>query len=155
MPPSLDDIPQRSSPSSASFFLGVVLMVAGTCLRVACYAKLGRHFTLELSLQHGHQLVTTGPYASVRHPSYTGALVLYAGVLLSQMGPSSVWVQTGMSAGAGGRVLGALYWLLIVFANAVMVARIPKEDAVLRETFRGEWDAWARRTPYRLVPYVY
>lgn len=152
---SSDASPPPSSRSSSSFFLGVALMVAGTCLRVACYATLGRHFTLELSLQPAHQLVTAGPYACVRHPSYTGALVLYAGVLLSQTGPASFWAQAGMWEAAGGRAVGALYWLLIVFANAVMLTRMAKEDAVLRETFGREWDAWARRTPYRLVPYVY
>lgn len=52
------------------FLLGWCLVSIGGILRVSCFNALGKHFTYELSLIKGHQLVTTGPYNVVRHPSY-------------------------------------------------------------------------------------
>lgn len=41
------------------------------------------------------------------------------------------------------------------FIAGMLVMRVPKEDEVLREKFGAEWEVYARRTPYRLIPYIY
>ncbi|KAH8809481.1 hypothetical protein DL96DRAFT_1536181 [Flagelloscypha sp. PMI_526] len=57
--------------------LGLVLMNLMGAGRVACYAALGRMFTFQISLIRDHQLITTGPYRIVRHPSSYGYLAVY------------------------------------------------------------------------------
>jgi len=47
-----------------------------------CYRTLGRHFTFQLSIKRNHTLVKDGPYAVVRHPGYTGYLLMVLGMLI-------------------------------------------------------------------------
>ena len=54
----------------------------GGYIRWACYRALGRLFTFEMSIRDNHELVTDGPYGWVRHPAYTGILLIVAGVVL-------------------------------------------------------------------------
>ena len=75
-------VPDRTRPPTATSFylspiyiLGSFLLYAGTILRVFCYHTLGRHFTFELAFKKDHKLITNGPYAFVRHPSYLGLIV--------------------------------------------------------------------------------
>ena len=48
-----------------------MVIISGGLLRLHCYRTLGRFFTFDVSIHEGHQLVTTGSYSIVRHPSYT------------------------------------------------------------------------------------
>jgi protein-S-isoprenylcysteine O-methyltransferase Ste14 len=36
-----------------------------------------------------------------------------------------------------------------------MLRRMQKEDELLKETFGGEWEKWAGRVRWKLIPYVY
>lgn len=48
--------------------------------------------------------------------------------------------------------------LVIAFGFTIMVGlmlRMSKEDAALQKTFGDQWDDWARRVPYNLMPGVY
>lgn len=63
----------------------VLLVVwAGTALRLWSIVTLGRFFRGTVHVQRDHQIVRSGPYRWVRHPAYTGALLagLGFGVLL-------------------------------------------------------------------------
>ena len=71
------------------------------------------------------ELITTGPYAIVKHPLYTsvGLLVVPAlGVLL-------------------GTWLGAIIGLAVYVGSRLFA---PAEEAQLRERFGARWDAYAR-----------
>lgn len=43
----------------------------------------------------------------------------------------------------------------LAYSGVIMVRRIEREDRALKEEFGEEWDRWAERTPYRLIPYIY
>ena len=58
---------------------GVVLFVAGLLLRWWAIIVLGRFFTVDVSIAEGHELIESGPYRFIRHPSYTGALLAFLG----------------------------------------------------------------------------
>ena len=58
------------------------MIALGGYIRWACYRALGRLFTFEMSIRDNHELVTDGPYGWVRHPAYTGILLIVAGVIL-------------------------------------------------------------------------
>lgn len=137
------------------FLVGLTLVSTGGAARRACFAALGRFFTYELGVLKGHRLVTGGPYAVVRHPAYTAFIVAVAGILCAQLGPGSYVLESGWLE--RGWVRTAIWvwvtWLVVV--ALVAARRTAKEDAVLRQEFGAEWEAWARKTPYKLIPYVY
>lgn len=136
------------------FLLGNLLTLFGTLLRSQCYRTLGRFFTFKLSIQQEHHLVTEGPYAIVRHPSYTGMILTVLGASCSQMTGSWVTQSGLLDLWVGKAILG--YWLLV--AGAVVVSlclRIPREDEMLHQKFGEEWVRWKTAVPYSLVPNVY
>ncbi|KAI9068224.1 ICMT-domain-containing protein [Trametes sanguinea] len=151
-----------SRPSAASqlrvhptFLLGFSLLVFGAAVRKTCYTTLGRYFTFQLAILKEHKLVTWGPYAVVRHPSYTGMLASMAGVVLMQLSPGSWLAVSGvLDTPLGRTVIGAwTVWNVLLMVG--FVRRVPKEDAVLRKEFGAQWEEWARKVPYTLVPYVW
>ncbi|KAF9644887.1 hypothetical protein BDM02DRAFT_829359, partial [Thelephora ganbajun] len=48
-------------------------------LRLFSFRTLGRHFTYQLAILPSHKLVTTGPYAYIRHPSYVALPLIVSG----------------------------------------------------------------------------
>jgi len=119
-----------------------------------CYNALGNMFRWEVSIQKAHKLVTTGPYSLVRHPSYTGMIFVTAGyisfafakgtILQECIIPSYKWVI-------------ALIWFLAIFRVGVAIwlsFRTIEEDQLLKKEFGEEWDKWAAKTRYRLIPYI-
>jgi protein-S-isoprenylcysteine O-methyltransferase Ste14 len=64
------------------FVLGLVLMVAGLALRWYSIRVLGVSFTVDVATRPGQQVVESGPYRWIRHPSYTGGLLTILGVIL-------------------------------------------------------------------------
>ena len=62
--------------------LGAILMLMGTWIRLMAFGLLGRFFRFEASIQKDHELLVSGPYAVIRHPSYTGAITIFIGWFL-------------------------------------------------------------------------
>ncbi|KAI0337705.1 hypothetical protein BDW22DRAFT_1339274 [Trametopsis cervina] len=135
---------------------GWVLLCIGGVIRIACYRALGRFFTFQLSIKEDHQLVTTGPYSIVRHPSYSAALFVLCGTLLSVFSKGSWCREAGWLDTIGGRILAAA-WVAYTVPILVMVCvvRVKQEDAALQKQFSQEWERYAQKTPYRLVPFIY
>jgi protein-S-isoprenylcysteine O-methyltransferase Ste14 len=146
------------------FLASAAATILAARLRLAAFRTLGAHFTFNLSLQDGHKLATSWPYSLVRHPSYTGVIVaVYAlnaaygargGWLRGVVWP---WLTRDASAGArvavGAMALGVAFVDLVVLFGAAR--RVPEEDAMMRKQFGQEWERWAARVPYKLIPGVY
>ena len=84
--------------------------------------------------EEGQQVITTGPYALIRHPMYAGVLVMMAGVPLA---------------------LGSWWGLLVLLVQIpVLVWRILDEEALLIKELAGYPD-YMRKVRYRLLPGVW
>ena len=59
--------------------LGIAIVIAGLALRWYSIIYLGRFFTVNVEIATDHQLIDSGPYRRLRHPSYTGALMAFWG----------------------------------------------------------------------------
>src|SRR5690348_17282812 len=59
------------------------MMIAGMLFRWTAIRTLGRFFTVDVAVHEGHAVVDSGPYRLVRHPSYTGLLLAFAGLGLA------------------------------------------------------------------------
>ena len=95
---------------------------------------LGHRFSGLVAIQPGHELLTTGIYRVIRHPSYLGLLVNSLG-----------W---GLAFRSG---VGVLLTALTVVP---LVGRIRAEERLLRPEFGAEYDAYRGRTS-RLIPSFY
>ena len=123
-----------ASLPSWSFYVGISLTIAGIVLRQWSIAVLGRYFSPTIGIQEGQAVVDRGPYRLVRHPSYTGLLIIYIGL--------------GFVIQSWGAVL-----VLIAYFAAALGYRIHVEEAVLTSKLGDEYVAYAKRTK-RLIPYV-
>jgi protein-S-isoprenylcysteine O-methyltransferase len=61
---------------------GIILAVGGLGLRVWSIRVLGRMFTTSVQIVQEHELVRSGPYSWIRHPSYTGSIFALVAVPL-------------------------------------------------------------------------
>jgi len=68
---------------------GAGISVLGMAFAVWARVHLGRNWGQPMSLREGHELVTTGPYAYVRHPIYTGIIFALFGTALAE---NIVWL---------------------------------------------------------------
>ena len=67
---------------SAVQVAGFLLWGAGGLLILWSRRALGRFMVLEIAVAKDHELVRTGPYARIRHPTYAGAMAMAVGVAL-------------------------------------------------------------------------
>lgn len=138
---------------TSPFLAGWLLNLFGSLLRVRCYRILHKLFTFELSIQKNHALITSGPYSVVRHPSYAGAIIAGVGFVLCHLSPGSWVIEcSGLTSPRG--ILGI--WVTgLSIAFSALIPRMRKEDGMLRSKFGKEWEEWANRVRYRLVPGIY
>jgi len=61
----------------------LLLLVGGLVIRWIAILTLGRYFSTRVAIQQDHRLIQTGLFRLVRHPSYTGLLLLFIGMALS------------------------------------------------------------------------
>jgi protein-S-isoprenylcysteine O-methyltransferase Ste14 len=110
-----------------------VLLVAGALALVSAGRALGSGFTPFPKPAEGGALVEEGPYAYVRHPVYSGGLLVAAGISLA-LSPWSLVLTAAL----------AVVWAL----------KASVEERFLTARYPGYGD-YCERTPYRLVPFVY
>ncbi|CDO69849.1 hypothetical protein BN946_scf184884.g8 [Trametes cinnabarina] len=140
---------------SPLFAAGWALAAFGSTIRILCFRHLGRQFTYNLSIVDDHKLITNGPYAIVRHPSYTGWMSLAVGSVLMLVAPGSWLAESEVLRSVGGRVAISLYAAFQAYIIAMLFPRMKREDEALKAQFGDEWVEWTKRTPYRLIPGIY
>ena len=86
------------------FIFGLVLMLAGMALRWYSIRVLGASFTVDVATRPGQEVVESGPYRWVRHPSYTGSLITLLGVLLCCLNLASLAAIVIVAAGYAYRI---------------------------------------------------
>ena len=105
---------------------GVAIQAMGAALAIWARVLLGRNWSGIIDIKAGHQLIRSGPYRLVRHPIYTGLLVMYLGTA----------VVTGE-------------WLALPGVVAAMLAyarKIGLEEAALEAAFGEEYAVYRRDT---------
>jgi protein-S-isoprenylcysteine O-methyltransferase Ste14/rhodanese-related sulfurtransferase len=113
--------------------VGAALLIMGLGIVLASFVALGRNFRVFAAPRRSGTLITRGIYTKVRHPMYTGAVVLFAGYIL-------LW----------GSLWSVPLWL--AFAVLYMVKAV-KEEAILAERF-PQYREYRSRT-WKFVPYLW
>jgi len=114
---------------------GVIVMAVGIVVRSTAIAQLGRFHTPNVAVRRDHQLMESGLYRLVRHPSYLGALIAFFGFSV-----------------ALGNWLSIIVVMLIT--PSIYLFRIREEEAALAAAFGDDYRAYCRRTK-RLIPGLY
>jgi len=140
---------------TSQFLLGTIIATLFGHLRVECFRTLGRHFTFEISLRRGHELITYGPYSVVRHPSYTTGMIAFCGMSLVIANSGSWLLSCGWLDVWQGRIMAGVRAFFIMYAVLTTVVRAQKEDDMLNEHFGKEWEAYAKKVSCRMIPYVW
>ncbi|RXW18263.1 hypothetical protein EST38_g7593 [Candolleomyces aberdarensis] len=78
--------------ATPQFYLGSTLLLSGALLRLWCFRELGRFFTFVATIQKDHKLITSGPYAYVRHPAYSGLALSLIGFVGCHLTPGT-WLR--------------------------------------------------------------
>jgi protein-S-isoprenylcysteine O-methyltransferase Ste14 len=122
-------------------------------LFLRCFNSLGPFFTFEITIRPKHRLITHGPYAWVRHPSYTGIYLTLVGATLVLGAQGSWMAEHGIRTPLG--VVATAFWMTkCAFAFRGMSVRLKAEDDVLRDTFGVQWEEYAVRVPCKFLPGV-
>jgi protein-S-isoprenylcysteine O-methyltransferase Ste14 len=116
-------------------YLGLVLLISGIAIRQSARHTLGKFFTGRVSIQSDHQLIRTGLYKYVRHPSYSGALLAHLGLGLSFQN----WFSLAFSVAP--------------FAIAAWY-RMRVEDEALQQAFGVAYRDYSKQAK-RLIPKLY
>jgi protein-S-isoprenylcysteine O-methyltransferase Ste14 len=87
-----------------------------------------------VEIQKGQKVISTGPYALVRHPMYLGALILY---IFAPLALGSYW---GM--------------LFTIGVPVILILRILNEEKVLSKGLPG-YKEYCRKVRYRLIPFIW
>lgn len=123
------------APSFAKSCCGGVMFIAGFILAIEAIRQ--NSFAAPIvkdQRETGQRVIDTGLYGRVRHPMYTGALILFVGM------PVFLGSYAALAAGIGLFVL--------------LVARIRVEEAMLRRTLTG-YTEYCQRVRYRLIPGIW
>ncbi len=115
--------------------IGLLLFAAGLALRWWSIVTLGRFFTVDVQIARDHELVESGPFRVVRHPSYTGVLLAFVGFALSLANWASLLV-------------------ILLPISAAFVRRMNVEEQALSSALGDRYLNYIRRTK-RLVPGIY
>jgi protein-S-isoprenylcysteine O-methyltransferase Ste14 len=143
---------QHNLAISSSFLIALAVLVLGGLVRMACYHALGSLFTFRIAIRKNHKLVTSGPYAYVRHPAYLGAPMLVLGYLCALFARGSYLTECLSLGWKPEILLGIVLAFVIIYPS---FSRAITEDKLLRKEFGREWDDWAMRVRYRIFPGIW
>lgn len=118
-----------------AFWIGTALLVAGSLLRRHCWRVLGEWFTGDVQVRAEQPIIDRGAYRWVRHPAYTGGILMNIGIGIALAN----WLS---------------FALVTIVAIAVYSYRVTVEERALCETLGDTYRTYMR-TRKRFVPYVY
>ncbi|MFI1994850.1 methyltransferase family protein [Actinoplanes sp. NPDC020271] len=119
----------------ATFILGMLVGWAGALLRWWSFLTLGRYFTVVVKTSADQPVIDRGPYRVLRHPSYTGLLLVFAGVGLMV----GNWFSTAAAV------------VLVLFA---VIHRLRVEERALNAALGDRYREFTA-TRARLIPYIW
>jgi protein-S-isoprenylcysteine O-methyltransferase len=114
------------TPAAIQYF-GLLLIPVGLALREWAIIKLGRFFSRTVEIEPGHRLIKDGPYYWIRHPAYTGMVLVDLGIALAL----GTWV-------------GAIITLILILSATLY--RIKIEEKVMIAAFGEEYRDYMKQT---------
>jgi protein-S-isoprenylcysteine O-methyltransferase Ste14 len=114
--------------------VGSAVTVFGLFVAIWARRHLGRNWSGEITIKVEHELIRSGPYRRLRHPIYTGILIMYVG--------------TAIVTGTRLALVG------VAMAAVAYVRKIRLEEANMRVAFGPAYDAYCSES-WALVPWLF
>lgn len=112
-------------------WLGFIIGLLAVSFWTWTQIHLDTQWSAQLQLTQGHHLVTSGPYARIRHPLYAGMF----GWCLALILLTANWI----------------FLVICVLSVAMLLRRVPREEQMMLAAFGDEYNAYMQRT-YRYFP---
>lgn len=120
--------------TSFQYVVVVILLIAGLIVAILARRTIARNWSGQVALKKDHELITTGLYQYVRHPIYTGMLLMIFG--------------TALSLGTLGAGIG---FPIILFG---FLLKLHQEEILMAEHFGEEYVSYKQRTK-ALIPFLW
>lgn len=112
--------------------IGLAIFILGLALAIWARVYLGRNWGMPMSKKVDPELVTTGPYHSIRHP-------IYSGIILAMIGTT---------------IAVSLYWLAaVILLGAYFLYSAIVEERNMAQLFPSSYPQYKRSTKM-LVPFI-
>lgn len=113
--------------------IGLALFVLGLALAIWARVHLGRNWGMPMSQKADPELVTTGPYRSIRHP-------IYSGIILAMIGTT---------------IAVSLYWLIaVILLGGYFIYSAIAEERFIAGRFPDSYPQYKRSTKM-LIPLIF
>lgn len=119
---------------TTKYFLVIGLMLSGMFIRWDAITTLGKYFTFNITVLPGQHLVQTGIYKYIRHPSYSGLILIFCGM--------GFYFSNFLSL-----------MVLVIPIISVLFYRIFIEEKLLHQAFGKIYEEYCSKTK-RLIPKV-
>lgn len=115
-------------------YLGLLSFMMGSILSTWATVHVSRKFGEHTTVHTNHYLITDGPFRYIRHPRCFGGILMFVGVPLI--------------------FLSSLGLLLALISAVGLLERIGRQEKILQQAFKEEWQNYAQRTRC-FIPWVY
>ncbi|MES2390542.1 MAG: isoprenylcysteine carboxylmethyltransferase family protein [Acidobacteriota bacterium] len=115
--------------------LSALVLAIGLAIRWTAIVTLGKAFSVNVAIHHDQKVLRTGIFRFVRHPSYTGLMIVFLAIGLHLRN----WTALAF---------------VILPPLAALLYRIHVEEAALNGAFGADYADYSRSTK-RLIPFVY
>ena len=112
---------------------GALVCVLGLFVTLWARWTLAGNWSSDVTYKQGHELIRTGPYRFVRHPIYTGLLIMCLGTAI-EIGELRGWLALPLMAAA--------FWI-----------KLKQEERLLLRHFPDEYPAYCKQVK-ALVPFL-
>lgn len=123
-----------ASMTFPAYWIGMAILLAGSLLRRHCFRVLGTYFTGDVQVLSEQPVIDRGAYRWVRHPSYTGGTLMFAGLGFALTNWASLAI-------------------LVLSAVVTYSYRVHVEERALVQTLGDPYVAYMKRTK-RFVPFL-
>lgn len=115
--------------------LGILFVIIGLYFRWEAIRKLSGMFTVKISIVENHELLSTGVFKYVRHPSYLGMVFYFSGL--------------------GFLMHNYLCFLVLVgLPLSAILIRIFHEEKALQNHFKDAYLAYQKKS-WKLIPFIF
>lgn len=117
------------------FCIGIVVMIFGLFIRIWSVFTLGKSFRTTVEVHKDQEIIQKGPYKLIRHPSYTGLLMICLGY--------GIAVQNWLSL-----------IVVIILPLAALLYRIYIEEEYMANTLGSKYEDYRLKTK-KLIPWIW
>lgn len=117
----------------ALLLVGVIIYGIGVAFRLWSIKVLGNYYSHHVRIKDKHKIVNTGPYSTLRHPSYLGMFVAHIGFVVFFFN----WISLSL--------------LLVLFLPAIITRILIEEKALMKVKEYKQYS----KTRKRLVPFIW